>query len=44
MVILQLVKNGTLSFYNKFLGTFYGAIYSVGVCISYYVLLLQQDE
>ena len=44
MVILQLVKSGTFSFYNKFLGTLYGAIYSVHVYISYYVLFLQQDE
>ena len=44
MMILQLVRSGTCSFYNKFLGTFYGAIYLVRVYISHYVLLLQQDE
>ena len=40
MMILQLVRSGTFSFYNKFLGTFCGAIYSVHVCISNYVLLI----
>ena len=43
-MILQLVRSGTFSFYNKFLRTFYGSIYSVHVGISHDVLVLQQDE
>ena len=39
-MILSLVKSGTLSFYNKSIGTFYRAIYSDRVCISHDVLLL----
>ena len=36
-MILQMVKSGTCSFYNKSLGTFDRIIYSVRVCISHYV-------
>ena len=36
-MILYLVKRGTLTFYNKSLGTFYCVIYSGRVCISHYV-------
>ena len=35
-MILQLVKSGTFSFYNKSLGTFYRVVYSVSVCISHH--------
>ena len=35
-MILQLVKSGTFSFYNKSIGMFYLAFYSVRVCIIKY--------
>ena len=38
--VIRLVKNGTFSFYNKSIGTFYRAIFLVHVCISHYVLHL----
>ena len=37
-------QDGTFSFYNKSLGTFFHLIYSVRVCISHYVLLLDYDS
>ena len=39
-----MVKSGIFSFYNKSLGTFYHVIYTVRVCISYYMLLLRQQD
>ena len=39
-IITLMMKSGTFMFYNKSVGTFYRAIYSMRVCISHYLLLL----
>ena len=43
-MILYLVKSGTFSFYNKSIGTFYRAIYSVRVCISHCVYVFSSHS